>query len=94
MLNFLDASPFEQFCYVIKRFLKMTLFRRCRTLEETAKAVFSSVPVEERKSNTGGGICKEKLVKDGVIIDLVTIATSTLASLDHIENNFRVVLDL
>lgn len=91
-LNFVDASPFEHFNYVIKKFIRMTSMRRGSTLGEAVKVINSSVATEKSINKTGGRIRKAKLVRDGTIINLVEIATSTMACLAHIDKDGRGVL--
>lgn len=77
-LNFLGASPFEQFNYVISTFVTLTSMHCGSTLENAAKAMNASGAIEERTNNSGRGIPEAKLVKDVTIINLVEISTLVL----------------
>lgn len=52
------------FFYFVKKFIKLTSMRRGSTLHEAVKAENSSVAVNERINNTGGGVRKAKHVRD------------------------------
>lgn len=44
--------------------------QRGSTLEKTVKSMNSLVAIEERRSNTSGGMRQATFVRDGTIIDL------------------------
>lgn len=88
-LNFLDASSFEHFSYVIKKFIMKTSMQRSSTLEEAVKLTNALVAIQIKRNNTSRRIGKEKFFRDGKIINLIEIATSTLESLAHIDKAER-----
>lgn len=58
-------------------------------LKKAVKVMKASVAIEERGNNTGRGIRKENIVRNGTFVILVEIATSTFVSLAHIANDGR-----
>lgn len=93
-LNFFDVSLFKHYNCVIKNVIKTASMPSCCTMEEDVMPMTSSVEIGEKRNNTGGGIRKANLSRENTIINLFNIATSTLASLVHIDNDGRVVLGL
>lgn len=91
-LNFLHVSPSEHFCYIIKKFLKITSMQRGRKLEKVVKVINASVPNGERRTKTGGEVREAQLVGDDTSFSLVENAASSLASLAHIGTDGRGVL--